>query len=212
MPLIDGLEVAMKLKEINSDIKIIIISGVQDFNYVKTALDINADGYILKPIKIDELHTVITKVVNSIIMERNIEQEMELLKIKLKRVFRQYEKIFLETLFRIYRYEEEICEKSKYLKIPFEDYENCISAIVQIDNYREVIRDKSEENKQLLIFSVVNVVKRVLQGYNAGICFIMNENEVVIIFNKNAQIRKKYISICEEIMSCVAKLTCVTIL
>lgn len=212
MPLIDGLEVAMKLKEINSDIKIIIISGVQDFNYVKTALDINADGYILKPIKIDELHTVITKVVNSIIMERNIEQEMELLKNQIKESVPAIRENFLRSLISgIYRYEEEICEKSKYLKIPFEDYENCISAIVQIDNYREVIRDKSEENKQLLIFSVVNVVKRVLQGYNAGICFIMNENEVVIIFNKNAQIRKKYISICEEIMSCVAKLTCVTI-
>jgi two-component system response regulator YesN len=69
MPLMDGLEVALKLREQGSNIKIIILSGVQDFNFAKTAMDINAEGYILKPIKINELKEVIKKVIRNISME-----------------------------------------------------------------------------------------------------------------------------------------------
>jgi DNA-binding NtrC family response regulator len=58
-------------------IKIIIISGVQDFNYAKTALSVNAEGYILKPVKIPELKEVITKVVNGINLEREKKFELE---------------------------------------------------------------------------------------------------------------------------------------
>jgi two-component system response regulator YesN len=76
MPLMDGLEVAINLKEQKSDIRIIIISGVQDFNYAKTALDINAEGYILKPIKINELKEVFRRVTNTIKKERNRDQEI----------------------------------------------------------------------------------------------------------------------------------------
>src|SRR5689334_6770760 len=69
MPIMDGLEVAMELHEKGSKIKIIIVSGVQDFNYAKMALNINAEGYILKPVKIPELKETIQKVVNSINFE-----------------------------------------------------------------------------------------------------------------------------------------------
>ncbi|MNP83844.1 hypothetical protein D3C76_1829070 [compost metagenome] len=52
-----------RLKEILPLIRIIIISGIQDFNYVKTALKLEADGYLLKPIKLDELTETVGQVV-----------------------------------------------------------------------------------------------------------------------------------------------------
>ena len=66
MPLMNGLEAGLKLKELEIPLRIVFISGAQDFNYAKTALSINADGYILKPIKIPELEETFRKLVASI--------------------------------------------------------------------------------------------------------------------------------------------------
>lgn len=50
MPKMDGISLVTKLKENNSQIESIIVSGYQDFEYVQGALRANAADYILKPI------------------------------------------------------------------------------------------------------------------------------------------------------------------
>jgi YesN/AraC family two-component response regulator len=65
----DGLEVASKLKSENIDLKVIIFSGIQDFNYAKTAVEVSADGYILKPLDVVELRNTVKKVIDKIELE-----------------------------------------------------------------------------------------------------------------------------------------------
>ena len=65
MPFINGLEVIEKVMEINSDAKIIIISGYDKFNYAQKALELGVYSYLLKPIQFREFKNVITKAMNS---------------------------------------------------------------------------------------------------------------------------------------------------
>ncbi len=62
MPLMSGIELVEKVSEYNSDIVFIILSGYDDFNYVKKFLNYNVAGYLLKPIVLSELSECLKKV------------------------------------------------------------------------------------------------------------------------------------------------------
>ncbi|WP_028561572.1 response regulator [Paenibacillus pinihumi] len=55
MPNMSGLELARKALDKNDKLKIIFVSGYQDFHYVKQALSLNACSYVLKPMDDNEL-------------------------------------------------------------------------------------------------------------------------------------------------------------
>lgn len=55
MPNMSGLELARKALDIQEKIKIIFVSGYQDFHYVKQALSLNACSYVVKPMDDNEL-------------------------------------------------------------------------------------------------------------------------------------------------------------
>jgi two-component system response regulator YesN len=56
MPVMDGLQLISKVKEFNPDIKCIILSGYQEFNYVKKGMELGIENYLLKPVNEQELH------------------------------------------------------------------------------------------------------------------------------------------------------------
>lgn len=55
MPLINGLELAARVRELRPATQIVILSGYESFEYAKTAIDCNIISYLLKPISASEL-------------------------------------------------------------------------------------------------------------------------------------------------------------
>lgn len=66
MPLLNGLELASKARELYPDIEIIFFSGHDDFNYAKKALFLHAENYILKPVNPLELKETLEKVIGKL--------------------------------------------------------------------------------------------------------------------------------------------------
>ncbi|GGH14423.1 response regulator [Paenibacillus segetis] len=62
MPNMSGLELARIAIEKKSDIRVIFVSGYQDFSYVKQALSLKAYSYVLKPMDDNELIAALRKV------------------------------------------------------------------------------------------------------------------------------------------------------
>lgn len=62
MPYMNGLELARQLKQQYPNIKIIIFSGYDDFEYAKEAVHLSCEEYILKPIDREELRKVFERV------------------------------------------------------------------------------------------------------------------------------------------------------
>ena len=54
MPLMNGLDVGREIKQMDSEQKIIFLTAFDEIDYLKTALDIKADEYLLKPLDEDE--------------------------------------------------------------------------------------------------------------------------------------------------------------
>lgn len=62
MPYMDGLTLCRKLKELYENIKVIIFSGFDEFEYAREAIKIEAEEYILKPINANELREVFGRI------------------------------------------------------------------------------------------------------------------------------------------------------
>ena len=61
MPIMDGLELFKKLKQENIKIKGIILSGYDDFEYAKKAINLNVIEYLLKPCRPEEIIEAVIK-------------------------------------------------------------------------------------------------------------------------------------------------------
>ncbi len=66
MPFMDGIELSRMIKEEYPEIKIIILSGHEEFEYAKAAIQIGVEEYLLKPINGDELLQVVNRVAQKI--------------------------------------------------------------------------------------------------------------------------------------------------
>lgn len=61
MPVMDGLELLKRVKTLDTEVKVVIISAYADFEYAKTALKFGAEEYLLKPIDDTELRECLTR-------------------------------------------------------------------------------------------------------------------------------------------------------
>ena len=66
MPYVDGMKVLDYITEKHIPVKVIIVSGYSNFEYVKHALRTNTIDYILKPIHAEELNQAIAKAVEQL--------------------------------------------------------------------------------------------------------------------------------------------------
>ena len=84
MPEMDGLQLIQEVKKLDFDVKITILSGYSDYDYLKAAIRLGVDNYLLKPIDNDELISNLKNAVNEIEQEavvvRQIRQGSELLR------------------------------------------------------------------------------------------------------------------------------------
>ena len=78
MPFMDGLTLLRKLKERFPDLRSVIFSGYDDFEYAKEAIRLESEEYILKPVDADELRKVFVRIKGrldeQIEQRRNVEQ------------------------------------------------------------------------------------------------------------------------------------------
>lgn len=70
MPFMDGLELSRLVKAELPDIKIIVLSGYNEFDYAKEAIDIGITEYMLKPVTSAKLLEALHKVEKSILDQR----------------------------------------------------------------------------------------------------------------------------------------------
>lgn len=65
MPYLNGIELIRALRDENNDAQVIFFSGYDDSAYIRSALRLGADDYLLKPIKPNELNERLEKCVEA---------------------------------------------------------------------------------------------------------------------------------------------------
>lgn len=76
MPYMDGLTLCKKLKESYRNMKVVIYSGFDDFEYAREAVHLEAEEYLLKPISSKDMEKVLTKIKDKLDEEFNEHRNM----------------------------------------------------------------------------------------------------------------------------------------
>ena len=88
MPFMDGLTLSKMVRKDFPDMKIVILSGYDDFNYAKQAINIGVEDYLLKPITKNAFLERLTEIRNRWEQEQGQKEYYE----KFHREIQEYEK------------------------------------------------------------------------------------------------------------------------
>ena len=77
MPYMDGLELSRRLKNEFPNVKILLFSGFDEFEYAKEAVHLEVEEYVLKPIDSDELKSVFLRIKDNLDREDRERKNLE---------------------------------------------------------------------------------------------------------------------------------------
>jgi len=77
LPGLSGLEFIQMLRQRNSTIKFVIVSGYSDFSYMQTAIRMEVFDYLLKPISKDKANEILERLKERLDIEKGIVNEVE---------------------------------------------------------------------------------------------------------------------------------------
>ena len=82
MPNMDGLEMSRQIRILNSKIPIILVSGNSDGETFLKSIEIGVNGYLVKPINLITLVKELTRVMQPVLVERELQEKNKLLEVK----------------------------------------------------------------------------------------------------------------------------------
>ena len=80
MPFMDGLELCKIVRERMPWVKIVILSGHDEFEYAQKAINLGVTEYLLKPVTVQDLHHVLQRIAMQIDRERREQEHLDKLK------------------------------------------------------------------------------------------------------------------------------------
>jgi two-component system response regulator YesN len=181
MPGLDGLSMIKQVKKTVPNSKIIILTGFRDFDYVHEAIKCGAYDYLLKPTKIEELTSVLTKAVNEINDQKIKHLELD----KFKLLFEQNipalrEKLLYDIIFGFNTNENEILEQMRLLNLKIENF-----ILVIMENDYDEKSTKSQYDKKLYQFGIVNSFEEIFAEKYEVISIMLSSNRVAFIIQKS---------------------------
>ena len=79
MPLLSGIEFIKEAQRLNQQFKTIILSGYQEFDYIKEGMQLGAANYLVKPVDKIELKETLLKLINELDSQKENFQNEDLL-------------------------------------------------------------------------------------------------------------------------------------
>lgn len=123
MPRMDGIELSRILMERYPSLKIVVVTGHDEFEYARQSVKLGISDFILKPIRASELLQVTTKLRATI--EQEIGREWELIKLReeMKQSLPYLRERFVNQWLSHVVPEDELHEKARFFGIPISSSE-----------------------------------------------------------------------------------------
>jgi len=170
MPGMDGIRLIKAIRELGSNIRIIILSGFSDYAFLKEAIRLGVDSYLLKPIDNDELISNLADMVNHIEKEMlrttHLHQGMELLRSN------TLNRLVTNSIGR-----SEFEEKASFLDISMiSEYYLCAACLPENEN-----SGMAGYGDPLIAFALQSICSTLAKG--SGIAFTDAKNRVILILS-----------------------------
>jgi two-component system, response regulator YesN len=172
-----GLDVAKYIFENSLNIKVVLMSGYQEFEYAKKALEYNVVSYIVKPIELEEIKEKFIKIKNDFDRIKSIKEKME----QEKKKAVEAQNIILKKEGGIYKdvYEllEEIREEAENNRGDQQDFK------ALIEQQSHLIEYFLEFEKPSIYNTFKDISAKIINmPFNFGLKFL--ENTLVLLLNR----------------------------
>lgn len=202
MPKMDGIQLLEWIKENQPFSKTIIVTGYDDYHYMRKAIHFGSADYLLKPIDPEILNDTLE---NAVIEWKKEEADRE-------RKMSSYQLINeMKPVYRDRKLTEllnsDIMKDKLYDEFGFHQSRNYIVALVRISGHAiEVFQG----NRDLAYFTILNMINEVLMENESGIGFryLSNKGEVVIVFWKQFEQIRELLTKIYRILKNVLGISC----
>ena len=174
MPFVNGLELTKAVKTKYPEIKVILLSGYEEFNYAKEALKLKAFDYVLKPVDNNLLLETAKRAVWEFENERKVQNQITDSIPLLRHSF------LLDLISGKYK-DREMMPKIDVLNIPLLN-NKCIAVLVNADDYYNTNYNLKVMEKGLLKSSISGICKEIIQSIMNSILVDLGGNKLVLIF------------------------------
>ena len=181
MPVMDGIELLKKIKDLNNPPKVIIMSSYNDFQFVKEAMKLGAEEYILK---MEMESEGLVKILQETKRKIEFERENEFSKLKLNSQVRvninhlrkKFLKDFLSS--KLLK-DQDFIESKSIFEINLE-LQNVCCFIMKIGELYK-FETMEESDVELLNFSIINITEEIIRDNYKGYCFETKTGEFCIL-------------------------------
>ncbi|MFF2090686.1 response regulator [Paenibacillus sp. NPDC058174] len=178
MPKGDGLHLIEQIRMRNWKTSIVVLSGFNEYAYVRQAMKYQVEDYLLKPIDASELTQIIASCTERF-QGQYIEEQMQRESFLLLK-----NNILLRWAQNRIQYDQ-LREKLKFLQLPLlmnERYQICI-----IDWHDQQEGELTQSEEQYRSFAILNSVEEALQESGRGIAFLNEYRQIVVLFTDESQ-------------------------
>jgi len=171
MPFNNGFDLMEWIDAYAKSCKKIVISGYNDFEYVRNTVKCGATDYLLKPIVREQLQDAVQKAIDSWNEEERTRLQNHSLNIKVNELTSIYtDKLISNLIISPFSYSNEI----NLLINNFPELKNASTIRVALLNFEYIksdIREKYSSNMSLLVFSLINICNEFLHITKIGSAF-----------------------------------------
>lgn len=175
MPFLDGLNLLSKSKSVNSDLKTIIYSAYDKFDYAKKALENNSISYLLKPVDIDEFLNVVQNAID--LCKKEEKEEKRISELDSKLMYFEKKNCLME-LIRSESISGNFVKRTEKLNINFEE----MNIVMLIIDMHEKFFDQKNDEMEKIIDQLLELEYEYLN---------LNEYQSIIFIDNSESLRDK---------------------
>ena len=182
MPYMDGLALAEKVRQRYPSMKVVIFSGYDDFEYAQKAIKLNVSEYILKPVNVEELTSILKRIKENLDFEIEEKRNLSRLREKYRKSLPIIREQFFNELVHKNLKKDLAEQKLREYDIPILGARKWMLAAIDVEE-GDVVESLSLHNEEELIpISVMQIVREKLEGYYRFALFqSASEADMVVI-------------------------------
>jgi two-component system response regulator YesN len=196
MPRGDGLQLIEQVRLRNWSTFIVVLSGYNDYTYVRQAMKFQVEDYLLKPVDAAELKEIMLTC-SERYRSQWIQEQLQRESFQLLR-----NNIFLRWAQNRINHEQ-LREKLKFLNMSLLRFDMYQAGVISWRNPREGELTPAEE--QFRSFAILNIMEELLRETDRGIAFINEKRQIVVLLFENGSDPERFAARNREWMSEMAQ-------
>jgi two-component system response regulator YesN len=179
MPFMDGIELTQQLSVRYPDIKVIMLTGYDNFEYARQAVKMGVSDYVMKPITAAEMEELLRRVGEELDTELSHKRDYDRLKRQLNESMPLLKERFLERLATSSMTPKQIREGCEYFGIQWSG-PWLIELAADVDEFI-LLHPASPSDDELFRFAIYNIAQEVASRHDGAETFRDRENRVLVL-------------------------------